>query len=163
MLRIASVLALLVTAVVAGLFVLVASSDTMFDHTIDNSKEILSQFRRAAAPGANTTGSGPYQVIQTPIEDAQCDDAQFQKNRKLAGDKVLLMIWRGEWMECYSSVSRTSTLTFDRNAYSVLGTLILDQIVFGAVCILSILAIVGVALRRPRTWFRPRSKPQPAP
>ena len=163
MLRFAGAFVLLVTSALAALFVFLASRDDMLDHTIANSNLILKQFELADAFGADQTGNGAYQVREAPIDNALCDETGFQNARKAAGDKTLLTIWRGEWMECYSPVSKTSTLTLERNAYSAFGTLALDRIVFGIASVLSFLAAIALLLRRPKAWFKSRSTPQPTP
>jgi hypothetical protein len=161
MLKILASIALFVFAGLAGLISLI--SDGGVDHTIENSKAILSQFQRGAVQGNELTENGAYQVFVTPIADAQCDDTKFQNARKLAGDRVLLTVWRGEWMECYSPVSKTSTLISDRDGYSFLGSLLADKIVFGILSVMSIFAALHLFARRSEPWFKRRSKPPPAP
>jgi hypothetical protein len=120
-----------VVLIVFGIFcaVIAPSSVTLANHTAENDQLILADFERAAAElqrGANVQRSidveasvAPhrYQVRVSPIDNAPCDNSAFVSRRKQEGDKELLTIWRGEWMECYSPISRTSTVSGSIYAY----------------------------------------------
>jgi hypothetical protein len=157
MLRIVASFALVVVAAVAGLFALM--SGLGIDHTVDNSKAILAAFERASSQNPNHISNATYPVLATPIEDANCDDAKFQTGRSSAGDKILLTVWRGEWEECYSPVSKTSTLIVDSDGYSLLGRFWLDRIVCGLACLLSVCAASRIFARRSVPLFKRRPMP----
>ncbi|MEP6784226.1 MAG: hypothetical protein ABI898_00630 [Sphingomonadales bacterium] len=161
MLKVFASIAFAILAAFSGLMFFI--SDGGVDHTIENSKTILSQFEREASNGVSPAGNGPYQISVTSIENAQCDDTKFQNARKSAGDKVLLTAWRGEWTECYSPVSKISTLIFDRDAYSILGSATADRFVFGMVSFLSLCLALYLFATRSEPWFKTRTKPQPTP
>jgi hypothetical protein len=162
MLRLTATIILLCVSIIAGLMTLITSSGS-YDHTITNSRKMLAQFELASSNGVAAATDQPYMISLAPIDVANCDDKEFQAKRKAAGDKELLTAWRGEWTECFSPTSRTSSLIFDKNKYSLLGRVALDTAVFGSLCASSLFA----ALILFKSYFRRRktgpSKPQPTP
>jgi hypothetical protein len=162
MLKVLASIALLMVAAIAGLLAVI-SDGAIVDHTIENSRTILSQFQKADSLGISQTGDAAYQVFAAAIDDAQCDKTEFQRERKSAGDKELLMVWRGEWMECYSPVSKTSTLTFDRSSYTMFGSFIADRVFYAAVSAFSLCGALYLLVKQSKSWFNRQSKSQPTP
>ena len=151
----------LVFAIVAG------SSSQMIEHTIENSRSILSCFEEGARyvnAVRQATGrlpdSSPFTVsIPRGAGTRECqlflDKPPFEgETASIFGpapaDAYLLSYWRGEWFEHYASWADRSTLVFEPRSYYLLGSGIADAAA-GVLVALSLLAVARLVWRRPTT------------
>ena len=133
-----------------------ANSGRLIDHTIQNSRQLLADFKSTASfiedfrkrrnrlPSEKELGRWGfdngrlgYARIMDPAS-GNCGNDGVAKLGYPPKGKYLLCIWRGEWMEYYAPWSGRTTLSFDRVEYYTLGSAVKDTLLFGILAAASI-------------------------
>jgi hypothetical protein len=138
-LRITAVVTVIIGLVMGGVM---ASSGPLISHSVDNSRALNLQFKRAvyavehfrssndrlpngAEFASLPIAAGSYIVEFMPDGFDQCDGDE-ETFRTVPPGSYVLAAWRGEWWECYASSSGRSTLLLNASDYGFSGNAVLD-------------------------------------
>jgi hypothetical protein len=139
---------------IAGLALggMMAASQSLLDHTVENSRTLDRQFKHAALqlqrfrkgagrppneseftslPAAN---QGRYHIEFMPNGFDQCD-SQTEAFRSIPRGTYVLIAWRGEWWECYAPASGRSTLLLNASDYTSSGSQMADGVILMTIAV----------------------------
>ncbi len=124
-------------------------SNSLVDHTLDNSRQIQTAFESARTyidswvaqhgtlPTETEFQSWAAQQPETvhsarfiQLMNGHFPEEAIKQFGPAPPDSYLLSYWRGEWMDYYSSWARKTSLEFDRARYFAFGSSFVDFLVF---------------------------------